>query len=155
MGNHLLCGLAAVQIPYDSAAQDVAQAYDQALHGAQNPQVLYAGGQQAQQRGQHQHDQPDEQWLAPSPGVGEHAMPQAHEGIGYKEQRDGLLYGGGGGAQILLDGRERGKQHVRPQGFSVPMLPSNSIACREVRRAKGCALLGVDGEGMGVSTWAC
>ena len=34
--------------------------------------------------------------------------------------------------------------------FSVPMLPSNSIACREVRCAKGCALLGVDGGGMGV-----
>ena len=32
---------------------------------------------------------------------------------------------------------------------SVPMLPSNSIACREVRCAKGCALLGVDRGGMG------
>ena len=31
------CGLAAVQIPYDSAAQDVAHPYDQALNGAQNP----------------------------------------------------------------------------------------------------------------------
>jgi hypothetical protein len=49
--------------------------YDQALHGAQNPQVLYADGHQAEQRGQHQHNEPDEEWLAPSPGVGEHAMP--------------------------------------------------------------------------------
>ena len=45
MSNHLLCDLAAVQVPYDSAAQNVAQAYDQTLHGAKNPQVLYAGGQ--------------------------------------------------------------------------------------------------------------
>ena len=39
--------------------------------------------------------------------------------------------------------------------FSMPRLPTNSIACRGVRRAKGCGLPGVDEEGMGVSALAC
>jgi hypothetical protein len=39
--------------------------------------------------------------------------------------------------------------------FNVPRLPTNSIACKEVRRAQGCGLLGVAEEGMGVSALAC